>query len=159
MIACASLLAINDSLPYVGLRDDSCQTMFSGLEWSERSNNHFFVPQHALSDVWSYVDVRDVRIEPAPGERRLRFVAEWLERPDRRRNTEALRVAIDQLCAEGHRVGLEVRPSHRALEEPFVHHADACRVASLSAPHRWLPVRVYETDLPALELGEPMVDP
>ncbi|MDQ3033553.1 MAG: hypothetical protein M3Y87_14130 [Myxococcota bacterium] len=147
VVALATLLAINDALPYLGLRDDSCQTMFSSLEWGEDWNNHLFVPQRAASDVWAYLDLREVAIEPPPGERRLRFVAEWLEAPGREHNTEAVRVAIDQLCAAGHRVSLGARRSDRR-GRAFTHHQDACAVASLSSPHRWLPVRLYETDVP-----------
>lgn len=148
VIALAALLSLNDLLPYVGLRDDSCQTMFSSLEWGEDWNNHYVMPQRAVSDVWMSIDVGDVRVEPAPGERRLRFVAEWLEAPERQRNTEAVRVAIDQLCAAGHRVRVSVRPTYPRGE--WARHEDACSVAELSAPHRWVPVRLYETDLPAL---------
>lgn len=147
VIALAALLALNDALPYVGLRDDSCQTMFSSLEWGEDWNNHFFVPQRAVSDAWAYLDLRDVAIEPPAGDRRSRFVAEWLEAQGREHNTEAVRVAVDQLCAMGHRVSFAARRSDRR-DQRFTRHEDACGVPTLSAPHRWLPVRVYETDVP-----------
>jgi hypothetical protein len=144
----ASLLALNDSLPYLGLRDDSCQTMFSGLEWSERGNNHAFVPQHAVSDVWAYVETSELEISPPPSAR-LAQIADWLERPGRVRNTEALRVAIRQLCDGGVRVSLTTQRIDGG--EP-VRHADACSDPSVSSPHAWVPVRLYETDLPTPEV-------
>lgn len=146
VIAWALLLAGNDALPYLGLRDDSCQTMFCGLEWGERWNTHLFVPQHAVSDVWAYLEITDVEITPAPSTPRLAAIAEWLTRADRDRNTEAVRVAIAQLCDAGHHVSLRARRTdgEHALEA----HDDACSEPSLSAPHRWVPVRLYETDIP-----------
>lgn len=146
VVACAALLGVNDALPYVGLRDDSCQTMFSSLEWGEDWNNHVFVPQRAVSDLWAYLVVTEVAITPPPASGTEAVVAEWLTRPDRQRNTEAVRVAVRRLCDGGHRVAMTV---HRAdLDDPRVRHDDACAVEALSRPHALLPVRVYETDLP-----------
>lgn len=142
----AALLVVNNSLPYVGLRDDSCQTMFCGLEWGEHWNSHLFMPQYALSDLWAYLDVTDVAITPTPTEPRLVAIARWLTRPERDRNTEALRVAVSQLCAAGHHVSLRTRRTDG--EQPVIEHPDACRDASVSAPHAWIPVRLYETDIP-----------
>ncbi len=139
------LLAVNDMLPYVGARDDSCQTMFSGLEWTSRTNNHFFIPQRALVDLWEYRDLRAQRVDPAPPEGRLRVVADWLLAPDRRRSIEAIRVALDALCGGGHRVAFEARLD-RGHE--WRSHPDACRDPVLSRPHRWIPVRLFETDYP-----------
>lgn len=147
VVVCALLLTANDALPYLGLRDDSCQTMFSALNWGERWNNHLFVPQHAVSDLWAYLAVTDVAIAPGPVTEREALVAEWLTRPDRLRNTEALRVAVRTLCDGGHRVGMTVHRSD--LEDPIVRHEDACAVPALSRPNALLPVRVYETDVPA----------
>lgn len=147
VVGCAVLLAGNDALPYLGLRDDSCQTMFSALHWDERRNNHLFVPQRAVSDLWAYLVVTDVAIEPPPGSEREALVAEWLTRPGRLRNTEALRVAVRTLCDGGHRVGMTVHRSD--LDDPVVRHEDACAVSALSRPNALLPVRVYETDVPA----------
>jgi hypothetical protein len=140
------LLAANDALPYVGLRDDSCQTMFCGLEWGERWNSHLFVPQWALSDLWAYLDVTDVEITPAPRGARHEAIARWLRLPERDRNTEAVRVAVAQLCEAGHEVSLSTRRTDGQHE--LVHHPDACAEPALSSPHRWIPVRLYETDIP-----------
>jgi hypothetical protein len=146
VIGWALLLAANDSLPYLGLRDDSCQTMFCGLEWGERWNSHFFLPQHAMSDVWAYLDVTDVEIAPEPQDARLASVARWLRLPERDRNTEAVRVAVSQLCAGGHHVALSTRRTDG--EHAVVRVSDACSEPSLSAPHSWVPIRLYETDIP-----------
>jgi len=140
------LVAANDLLPYVGLRDDSCQTMFSGLEWGERWNTHLFFPQHAVSDVWAYLEIAEVEITPTPAEPRLVAIAAWLSRPDRDRNTEAVRVAVAQLCQAHLHVGFASRRTDG--EHPLLRHDDACREPALSSPHRWLPVRLYETDIP-----------
>lgn len=144
--AWVGLVVSNDVLPYLGLRDDSCQTMFSGLEWGERWNNHLVFPQYALSDVWAYLDVEDVVVTPAPETPRLRAIARWLARPDRDRNTEAVRVAVAQLCDAGHHVALSARRTDG--EHPLATHADACAEPALSSPHRWVPIRLYETDIP-----------
>jgi hypothetical protein len=145
-IGWAGLLAINNSLPYLGLRDDSCQTMFCDMAWGRDWNTHYFIPQHAVSDVWASLEVTEVVIEPAPTSRRSRALARWLTAPDRGRNTEAVRVAIWQLCGEGYRISLEARRTDG--EHAFVHHADACAIEALAAPHLWVPVRLYATDNP-----------
>jgi hypothetical protein len=142
-IVCTLLFA-NNLLPYVGLRDDSCQTMFSGLDWSDRWNNHVFMPQRALSDRWSWLEGVDVEVEPAPRDPRSAHLARFLDRSDRRLNIDAVRAALSQLCADGHRVRLEHRRGARVIR-----HANACDHDHLSRRARWIPVRLYETDLPA----------
>lgn len=158
MAVWAGLLACNDTLPYFGLRDDSCQTMFSGLDWGDDYNNHFFLPQRMRTDFWASWQTRAVRVEPWPTERRLRFVAEWLADDDREHGTEATRAAIDQLCRAGHSVALEARRAarpndpHRGPEAPFERFDDACVVPVLAAPHRWIPVRLFDTDSQPFEV-------
>jgi hypothetical protein len=147
LAAWITLLAVNDALPYLGLRDDSCQTMFSSLEWTARSNNHLFVPQYALSDQWLYLDVRDVEIQPLPTERFARYAAEWLTAPARLRNAEAIRVAAFRLCTAGHQVSFSVRAEHDPGPPRSI--ADACADPTYSRPRAWIPVRLYETDEPA----------
>ncbi len=146
VLAWAALLFVNNSLPYVGLRDDSCQTMFCGLEWGERWNSHLFVPQHALADLWAYVDVTEVEITPSPADPELVAIGEWLTRPERDRNTEALRVAVRALCDGGHHVSLATRRTDG--ERPGIRHEDACADPAVSAPWSLIPVRLYETDIP-----------
>jgi hypothetical protein len=149
VVAWALLLAANDALPYLGLRDDSCQTMFSGLEWGERETNHLFLPQHAVSDVWAYVEIRDLALTPRPGDGRLVSIAAWLERPERALNTEALRVATRQLCDGGIAVSLATRRTDG--RRGWIEHRDACADPSVSSPHARVPVRLYETDIPLRE--------
>ena len=138
------LLVTNNTLPYLGLRDDSCQTMFSALTWGEDGNNHVFMPQLMLSDLWDYyVDV-EATIDPEPpdyGRDKTLFM--WLNRDERALNTEAVRVVVDQLCRRGYRVSLSY--AKKGIEDRFVYE-DACEVPHLSEPIRWLPVRVYESD-------------
>ena len=158
-VACwALLIAANDSLPYLGLRDDSCQTMFCSMGWGQDWNSHFFVPQITLSDLWASWDTREVEIEPWPTEQRLRYVAEWLADDAREKSTESTRVVVDQLCSAGHRVSFWARRSVHEGDppaEPYVHYADACSVPMLSAPHRWIPVRLYDTDSRGFDLPPP----
>ena len=141
-----ALLVVNDSLPYLGLRDDSCQTMFSGLDWTATENNHLFVPQHAVADLWAYFTDVHATLEPAqPASAEVGYLAEWLDQPDRRLNTEALRASVRQICDAGHAVRLTYRdPETGRLETA----PNACEVERLSAPAWWIPVRLYETDLP-----------
>lgn len=142
-------LATNNLLPYVGLRDDSCQTMFSSLHWWQDGNNHLFMPQRMLSDLWAYrTDVRATLDPPTPPEGRARDLERWLTRPDRALNTEAIRVVVRQLCDRGHRVTLRWTDRRGAdLQDARAGHAaDACAVPALSAPRWWIPVRLYETD-------------
>ncbi len=146
VIGWALLLAANDALPYVGLRDDSCQTMFCGLEWGDTWNSHLFVPQHAVSDVWAYLDVTDVEITPAPTDARMAVIGRWLSAPGRDRNTEAVRVAVSQLCARGHRVAMSTRRTDG--EHPVIRHDDACAEPEIGSPHAWIPIRLFETDIP-----------
>lgn len=141
--ALATLLAINNAFPYFGLRDDSCQAMFSSLEWGEGWNNHLFMPQRMSSDLWrGWRDVHaDVRGRLDGHEQDL---VRWLNQERRELNTEAMRAVIAQLCARGHRVRLRYR--HPAEDTPRVT-SDACGVPELSSPHAWIPVRLYETDM------------
>lgn len=136
-IVCA-LLALNNLLPYAGLRDDSCQTMFSGLEWGARKNNHAFMPQRALADRWTYLSGVRADVDPPPSDARTRRLARWLDRPERRLNVDAVRAVVWQLCGAGHRVRL----SHDGRSY------DACEHPRFARPALWIPVRLYETDLP-----------
>lgn len=144
-VVCA-LLGVNNTLPYFGLRDDSCQTMFSGLDWDEDWNNHLFMPQRPLGDRWRYVHDVEAEVDPAPANERTAHLASWLVRPERRVNVDALRAVVWQLCDEGHRVRLEYRDGRR-LER----HTNACAHATLATPMWWMPVRLYDTDLPSEE--------
>jgi len=143
------LLAANNALPYVGLRDDSCQTMFCDMAWGQDWNTHLFMPQRMASDLWADLEIADVEIAPPPASARLRAVARWLTRPGRLRNTEAVRVVLWQLCRAGHRVALAARRADG--DAASVHHQDACAVPALAAPHLWIPVRLYDTDRPMPE--------
>lgn len=135
----------NNALPYFGLRDDSCQTMFSGLDTSARGNNHLVFGQHSVGDLWRYYGDVDAELTPPPTDPRSVYLASWLARPGRRLNAEAVRVALGQICAAGHRVHLRGRlvPEGTAFDAP-----NACRVPRFSSPHRWIPVRLYDTDIP-----------
>ncbi len=160
----ALLWIVHDSLPYVGGRDDSCQTMFSSLEWGVAAdgsswNNHLVVPQHMLFDAWVNVELGEVVIDGELRDARERALARWLSREGRDRNVEALRVAIDQLC-EHHGVTLAYRvepvapkgdwgPAAEVVVPPFGPAHDACADPWISAPRWWLPVRLYETDFPS----------
>lgn len=144
IVALVAVVSLHDLLPYVGLRDDSCQTMFCGLEWRADVNNHWFMPQRALADSWSYLTEVEVDVSPAPGEHARRLVR-WLEQPERELNMEATRVVVAQLCGAGHRVAMR----YRRVGDPTARSTpDACREPSLSAPRSLVPVRLYETDFP-----------
>lgn len=142
--AAGALLAANNLLPYAGLRDDSCQTMFSGLAWTARANNHLFMPQRALGDGWTYLDVTRAEVEPPPPpEGRARIATDWLQHPGRRRNVEAVRAAVGAVCAAGHRVRLTLSAGGRDETR------DACAAPSLSRPSAWVPVARYAPEIPA----------
>ena len=146
VVVLCTLQVINNLLPYIGLRDDSCQTMFCGLEWASRSNNHFFVPQHMVGDLWAYHTEVHAELTPPPeGPGRVQYLNDWLNQENRALNTEATRAVIAQLCARGHAVRMEYveAVSHRAREVE-----NACDEPALSAPMWWMPVRLYETDYP-----------
>jgi len=160
----ALLWIVNDSLPYVGGRDDSCQTMFSSLEWGVGSdgsgwNNHLVVPQHMLFDAWANVELRDVVVAGEPRDARERALVRWLTRAGRDRNVDAIRVVLSQLCRT-HAVSLAYRtepvtpsgdwgPREPVVPPPFGPVHDACADPWVSAPRSWLPVRLYETDFPS----------
>ena len=144
LVVLVGSVALHDLLPYVGLRDDSCQTMFCGLEWRADENNHWFMPQRALADSWSYLTDVEVEISPAPDAHGRRLLG-WLVQPERQLNTEATRVVVDQLCDAGHQVAMR----YRRVGEVALHSTpDACREPTLSAPRSIVPVRLYETDFP-----------
>ncbi len=145
--ALATLLAINNAFPYFGLRDDSCQAMFSSLEWEDGDNNHLFLPQNMLSDLWrSWNDVHAEVASARPLDAYEQDLLRWLNQEDRELNTEATRAVIAQLCARGHRVELSYRHPDEATPRTT---DDACTIPELSEPHAWIPVRLYETDGPS----------
>lgn len=140
----ATALIANDLLPYVGLRDDSCQTMFSGLEWEEESNNHYLAPQRSWSDLGRYYTDVHATLDPPPeGYGRATDLHTWLNQPDRELNTEAVRVVVRQLCDRGHRVTLRYRDRRRDR-----YTEDACADPALSRPHAQIPVRLFDSHIP-----------
>lgn len=148
VVALCALLFANDLLPYAGGRDDSCQTMFSGLDWAGSWNNHVFLPQRPLFDSWEYLSSVRAEIDPVgPRDERIAYLHEWLDRPDRRFNVDAVRAVVFQICDAGHRVRMTYRDASGARREV----ANACEDEGLSSPSWWIPVRLYETDLPLPE--------
>jgi hypothetical protein len=141
----AMLLVANDLLPYVGARDDSCQTMFSGLEWSEEGNNHHFMPQWMVTDLWRYYDDVHVELDPAATDERAAHLLMWLNQEGHRKNAEAIRVVVRQLCDRGHRVTMSYVDGQGA---PKTDVADACDDPRLSDPHAAIPVRLYDSHYP-----------
>ena len=138
------LQAANNTLPYFGLRDDSCQTMFSGLAWRDGWNNHAFMPQVMLSDLWVYYIEVEVDVDPPPPPGRLTALHDWLARDDIQHNAEAVRVAVGQLCEAGHAVRMSYRPVHGDAR----HGVDACADPRLSEAHDGIPVRLYDSHYP-----------
>jgi hypothetical protein len=114
------------------------------------------MPQAMWLDAWVVLELVGVQIEGAPIDARDRSLFGWIEREDRARSLEAVRVVIAQLC-ERHAVALRYRhhwpsPSGdwgaRREPDPFLDVADACADPYLSSPAWWVPVRRYETDFP-----------
>ncbi|GAB5547528.1 MAG: hypothetical protein RLO52_31950 [Sandaracinaceae bacterium] len=140
-----ALQVTNNSLPYLGLRDDSCQTMFSGLSWEDGGNNHLIAPQRMLSSLWIFYIDLEVDVTPEPRAGRLGDLVEWLRRDGIQHNDEAMRVAIRQLCDAGHAVAVARRP---AAGGPVQRTDDACADPRFSAPHAWIPVRLYDSHYP-----------
>ncbi|MGE0790370.1 MAG: hypothetical protein AB7S26_32135 [Sandaracinaceae bacterium] len=139
------LQVTNNALPYFGLRDDSCQTMFSGLELTESANNHLFMPNVVWTDLSLYHT--DVHVEVTPAPEPLSPPVElvrWLNQPNRALHTEATRAVIHQLCVQGMQVHMRYRDPRRGERDV----EDACGDPSLSAPRWWIPVRLFETDYP-----------
>lgn len=164
----AACWGLHNALPYLLLRDDSCQTMFSSLDQGTDWNNHVFMPQFAVGDLYRYVELRDVTITGEARDERDWMLSTWLSVPSHAFNMEALRVVHARLC-EAHRVSfhyraLDVPRSHAMIgatlhardevrmqlraETPFVYVADACSDPRWSSPHMLIPVRLYETDFP-----------
>jgi hypothetical protein len=164
----AAFWSLHNALPYLQMRDDSCQTMFSSLDQGADWNNHVFMPQHAVGDLFRYVELRDVTVTDDARDARDRMLTDWLSVPSHAFNMEALRVTNANLC-EAHRVSFryrtldvprahaligatleardEVRTRLRAAT-PFVAVEDACSEPRWSSPHWLIPVRLYETDFP-----------
>lgn len=145
MVVLGTLLIANNLLPYLGLRDDSCQTMFSGLTWGPGENNHYLVPQRMVSDLWDYyTGVHATLDPPAPEHGRVHDLEAWLNQDPRRLNTEAVRAVVRQLCDRGHRVALRYRAHGQQRQS-----ANACLEPHLSEPHAWIPIRLYDSHVPA----------
>jgi len=144
VVLLALVQVANNLLPYVGGRDDSCQTMFSGLDIGPEHNNHRLMPHRLMGDLWVYYLDLEVGIEPAPTGRAADLAA-WLRMPEVQHNAEAVRVAVRQLCDAGHRV--QIRARTRYDETPLVR-ADACADPRFSAPHSFIPVRLYDSHIP-----------
>jgi hypothetical protein len=89
---------VNNALPYVGLRFEGCQTMFSGLITLGRSNNHWFMPQLFDGSPDDYISDLQVKIAPQPlREDDLRLLS-WMRRGPVRHNFEAVKWAVWRLC-------------------------------------------------------------
>lgn len=142
MCSWATFWVANNFFPYFGLRDDSCQTMFSSLDCHQGRNNHLVMPQHMVWDGWQYVTLSDVFISgfrvDFPDDARM----DWLRLPNRAFNMEALRVNVSRLC-EHHQISFTARSTETG-ESIVVR--DACSSPSFSSPSSWIPVRLYETD-------------
>ena len=107
--AVALLLTANNCLPYLGVCLDGCQTMFSGLAFTEASNNHLLIPQRTISDVGVYVvDVKG-RCSRRPADTGSAVLCGWLENDRRAFHLEALRSAVHRLCAAGISIELAYR--------------------------------------------------
>ena len=141
------LLLTNNALPYAGLKDDSCQTMFSQLDYGDgvsKSNNHLFMPQMWLSDLWdSWFHIEASLVPDADKTSFEGQLVEWLNTPERQHNREAVRVVVRQLCDRGYAVHLNTRDR---LDNTWS--GNACDEPVFSEPVTWLPVRLYEPSAP-----------
>lgn len=119
--------------------------MFSGLEWTDTTNNHYLAPQRRLSDVGVYYTRVSATLDPpAPPHGRAHDLEAFLDRPGREVNAEAVRAVVRQLCDAGHRVTLAYR-DHGVDRRAH----DACGDPRLSRPHAWIPVRLFDSSYPA----------
>ncbi len=164
----ALLWIVNDALPYLGGRDDSCQTMFSSLEWGVGAdgvawNDHLVIGQRMLFDRWVVLEVEGVHVDGEAVDARDRALVGWITREGRARSLDAVRVVLDQLCAR-HAVSLRYRrhwprPSGAwgaaHPEDAFTTLPDACADPYVSQPIDWIPVRLYETDFPLVTESSP----
>lgn len=137
-LCAVALFAVHNALPYLGLRYESCQTMYSGLRTSAVGNNHLIAPQVSFGDIATYFT--DVRVSaPATADPEAAVDVGRLNRPDQYVNAEALRVIVRRLCRGG-------QPIRLSLREPGgdrIDVRDACIVERFSRPGWWIPVRLY----------------
>jgi hypothetical protein len=139
------LFATHNFLPYLGLRWESCQTMYSGLRTGRSGNNHLFVPQWSLSSVNTYYRVATLEIQPPPtasDPSELRSLGAAIKQlPDVTVNDEALRRIVHTACRANRRVKLDYRTVEG--DRIAVSVDDACRDPRFQ-PRRWFPVELYD---------------
>ena len=140
--AVALLLTANNCLPYLGVRLDGCQTMFSGLAFTEASNNHLLIPQRTISDVGDCRGRREgpllttARRHPAGGAVRLAG-----ERPPRLPPGGA----APRRCTGCAPAGISIELAYRTEADggATFRSGDACGTVGLDPPRWWLPFRLF----------------
>lgn len=135
------LFLTHNLLPYFGLRFESCQTMFSNFEISPDGglNNHFFFRQSSLSDLGTYVSLRDLQIkwqQPPSVKHETQEIflreASWL-------NVEALRWILKGMCSQVEFISAEVsqdRLSYRKIK-------NLCLNEYYNNPRLFIPIQLY----------------
>jgi hypothetical protein len=140
-----ALFAAHNLLPYLGIRWESCQTMYSGLRTGRSTNNHLFMPQWSLSSVNTYYRVGTLEVHPPPAESdapEIRSLGDAIKQlPGVVVNDEALRRIVDTACRARRRVKLAY--SSVEGERMAVSLNDACGDPRFQ-PRRWLPVELYD---------------
>jgi hypothetical protein len=143
MVVAWVAFAIHNFLPYLGLRWQSCQTMYSGLRTGRTTNNHLFVPQWSLSSVNTYYRVARFELDPpvpASETSDLRFIPEAIkDLSNVVVSDEGLRRIVHNAC----RARRTVRLDYRTMEGDRVTLDDAC-LDSRFQPRAWLPVELYD---------------
>jgi hypothetical protein len=139
------LFAVHNFLPYLGVRWESCQTMYSGLRTGRSGNNHLFLPQWSLSSVNTYYRVAALEIQPPPtasDPAELRSLGDAIKQlPDVVVNDEALRRIVHTACRAKRRVKLDSRTVEG--DRIAVSLEDACGDPRFQ-PRRWFPVELYD---------------
>jgi hypothetical protein len=139
------LFAAHNFLPYLGLRWESCQTMYSGLRTGRWGNNHLFLPQWSVSSINTYYRVAEIEIHPPPAASdpsELRSLGDAIKQlPDVVVNDEALRRIVQTACQANRRVKLDYHTVEG--DRIAVSLDDACRDRRFQ-PRRWFPVELYD---------------
>ena len=132
---------VHNFLPYLGLRFESCQTMFSNLRFSPSGNlnNHLVIGQFKLSDLGTYLNLVELKIIWRSPPSAIERQKELFLRNSRWVNTEALHWILSSLCSRVEFISASVTLDLLRYQKIN----NLCGDSSYLTPHWWIPIQLY----------------
>jgi len=145
---------IHNLLPYLGLRFESCQTMFSNLRLSPNGqlNNHLVTGQFRISDLGTYLNLKELSIIWRSPPSLIEEEKELFLKKSRWVNTEALRWILKSICNRAEIISASVTQDLLTYQRIN----NLCDDPIYTTPHWLIPIQLYPpNDGYELKLIEP----